>query len=411
MKKRKIFIGNYNVASQIADLKIAFDNMGIETLTATYGSSHADQGIVDYDFSKYPYYPFNGLRPTKLQLLLRSRFNMDGKIWRKALMECDTYIFIWNTFQYDFSDLEKLKKNGKKIITVFCGDDVRWYFAHKQEYERFGLKAAVYENDYDYSLKGLNKRLIFLRRAEKYSDFIFSRLDQAQLELRPYYRWNMMVNTHTFDHKPEQREVNPIVAHAPTDRKIKGTEHVLAAFERLKKEGILFTSSLIEKVNHNEAVKLYGNADIVIDQLFIPGTGKLATEALAMGKVVMGHMAYDKYPQKNPTGCPIVDVNPDTIYSKLKELILDYNKRKEIASKGRVYVLKYLDTGIFCRKVLDLFDGKNVEYDYSPTFFREQFVPESEEARVLYNKWTATVKECDWYNKYVSSGERAGLIF
>ena len=412
MGEKKIFIGLVNLATMLTDFRNAFKKLGADTLTASHGDDHpADAGAVDYDFSKYDTRMFTPVRPLWFREWLRDRQHIRKKVWRKALKECDTFIFIWSTFNRDFSDYAELKKRGKKVITVFCGDDVRWHYGQEQELKKFGLRPIEYEKEYDYSTTGLNKRLYFLRTAEKYSDFIFSRLDQAQLQLRPYHRWNMMAFTDNFEHKPEQRATNPIIAHAPTLRKVKGTEYVLNAFEKLKNEGIEFTPLLIENVPNTKAIEMYSNADILIDQLIIPGTGKLATEGLALGKVVLAHMAYDKYPQKNPSECPIVDVNPDTLYIKLKELILDFNKRKEIALKGRPYVLKYLDTGIFCRKVLDLIEGKKIEYDYFPTFFRKQFIPESEDAKILYNQWTSTLTNCDWYKKHVSPGERAGLIF
>jgi hypothetical protein len=49
--------------------------------------------------------------------------------------------------------------------------------------------------------------------------------------------------------------------------------------------------------------------------------------------------------------------------------------------------------------------------DFYPTFFRDNFIPESEEAAAVYNKWNNYVKDCDWYKKHVKTGERAGLSF
>lgn len=408
----KIFIGNNNVAGQLTDIKNCFAKLGIDCITATYGNPYpGDEGAMDYDFSKYKYYGFNKVKPTSLKLFLRDRFNIDGKVFRKALKECDVFIFIWDTFKYDYSDLEEIKARGKKLIHLYCGDDARWYYSQKQEFESYGMRSIEYEENYSYSAEALNKKLEKLRKTEKYCDFIFSRLDQAQLQLRPYYRWNMMVRPERYNHSPQQREFNPVIAHAPTSRKVKGTNYVLDAFDKLKAEGIQFTPLLIEKVKNEEALKLYESADIVIDQLVIPGTGKLATESMALGKVVMGHMAYDRYPQKNPSECPIIDINPDTIYEKLKQIIPDYKMRSELALRGRDYVIKYLDTQIFCQKVVDLVNGKKIEYDYEPNFFREKFVPESEEAKQVYNKWNRFVENENWYKQRVLKGERAGLIF
>lgn len=160
-----------------------------------------------------------------------------------------------------------------------------------------------------------------------------------------------------------------------------------------------------------EAIKQYTNADILIDQLLCPGSGKLATEALASGTIVMSHMGYDLYPQNNPSDCPIIDVNTNNLYEKLKQLILNYDFRKKHAQQGRSYVEKHLDVKFFCQKVLDLLNGVDMKYDYYPTFFRDGFIPESAESIPVYNKWTAFVKDCNWYKEHVVSGNRDGLIF
>jgi hypothetical protein len=192
---------------------------------------------------------------------------------------------------------------------------------------------------------------------------------------------------------------------------MKGTSFVLDAFERLKKEGVEFTPLLIEGMSNQEMLQKLGDVDILIDQLILPGGGKLATEGLASGCVVMSKMGYGRYSENNIPGCPIIDVNPENIYTELKKIITDHERRNALSREGRPYTEKHLNYRVFCEKIVDLVDGKSIAYDYVPSFFREEFIPESEEARVCYNTWTKTVSECDWYKEYISKGERTGLIF
>ena len=409
----KIFLGLSNIASQFVDLQEGFKELGIETMSVIYGEkNNIIVNKVDYNITKlkslFPYF-----KPRRISSRIKPIWDrkIEEFIIKKAFKECNVFIFFWSSFTNDFSDLKELKFLGKTVICVFVGDDVRWYYAMKQEFASYGLKPIDYPNNYDYSINGLAEKIRRLRMGEKYADFIFSRLDQAQLELRPYYRWNMMVNVKKYEENSFQRKIKPIIAHAPSSREVKGTKYILDVFEKLRKEGIEFEILLIENIPHLEALKLYKNVDILIDQLLCPGSGKLATEALACGTIVMAHMAYDKYPQKNPSECPIIDVNPDTLYEKLKNLILNYEFRVEHAKKGNPYVKTHLDVRKFCKKIIDLCEGKQVEYDYSPDFFKEKFIPESEEATLVYNKWTETVKECDWYRKNINAVERVGLKF
>lgn len=409
----KIFIGFNNVASQFFDLKRGFADLNIKSYTAQYYFSNNPivNNEVDFYLPKMkgyiklfrPYFVYNRIKP------LWDKF-VEKYIYKKAIIQCDVFIFLWRSFDEDFYDLKDLIKRGKKVICVFVGDDIRWYYGMKQEFSSYNLRPIEYP-EYDYSTKGLVEKLVKLRNVEKNAHFIFSRLDQSQLSLRPYYRWNMMVYPKDYLNNVTQRKYCPKVAHAPSNRKIKGTDYILDVFEKLKNEGIPFEPVLIENMTHSEAIKEYGDADILIDQLLCPGTGKLATEALASGTIVMGLMAYDTYPQKNPADCPIIDVNPENLYNKLKDLILDYPFREEHAKKGRPYVEKYLDVKLFCQKVVDLANGVPKEPDYFPTFFRKQFVPESEESQKLYNYWNDQLQNCSWYKQYVAKGERDGLYF
>ena len=408
----KVYIGNSDIGSMISDFKIHFKSMGADTLTAVDGEQpKIVRAEVDYYFSLHKKKYFGGVRPRKFQKLLQEHYDIKNKVWRKAVRECDIFLFIWNSFKNDFSDYKKLKELGKKIIVCMVGDDVRWYHSAKQEYLKYGMLPPNYESDYDFGNSGLNERLTRIRMAEKYADFIFSRFDQAQLQLRPYYRWNMMVMPDSIIHNPHQRKNKPKIIHAPSNRTAKGTGYILDAFETLRKENIEFETTLLENIPNEEAVKMYADADIVIDQLIFPGTGKFSTEALAAGKVVMSHMAYDCYPQKNPSDCPIIDVNPKTIYRELKNIILDYPRRVKLAGEAKSYVTKHLDLSIFCEKVMNLCRGKEYEYDYTPSFFRNEFIPESEISVPLYNQWTNSVKDCSWYKQNIKPGERGKLIF
>lgn len=410
----KVFVGLNNVASVFSDLKQGFADLGVDTLIV---SRYIPSSVIIHDFAdinilrlknRFPVF-----KPRRITYPLRKIWNklVDAYILRKAIKECDVFIFISDTFFDDFTDLAYLKKKGKKIISVFVGDDARWFFAMQQEFKKFGLAPIEYDIEELKTLKALEERLIRIRNSERYADFVFSRLDQAQLQLRPYYRWNMMVNTKQISENPIQRRVNPVVAHAPSNRSVKGTKYVLQAFEELKREGYQFTVKLIENIPNEKAVELYAEVDIVIDQLLCPGTGKLATEALASGAVVMANMSYDLYPQKNPENCPIVDVNPDTIKEKLAALIVNYELRKELANRSRSYVLEHLDIRIFCQKVIDLVEGKSIPYDYTPSFFRNDYIPVSELEKNILNNWTIQVKETNWYCEYVEGGKRAGLLF
>jgi len=411
--KHNIFIGFENISSTVTDIANYFKMQGHECYTAISTiPSHVELNTADFvlqeKFNQIPKF-----KPDFINIRLRSWW--EKRVRRRFFESCvdrfDVFIFLWSTFYYDYSDLEILKKKNKKVIFVFAGDDVRWRNAASQEFGKFGMSKIPFDDNKLYSQEHLKKNLLRLRNAEKHSDFIFSRQDQGQIQLRPYYRWNMMVEPSNYIHGCSQKEANPIVIHAPTSKKIKGTEYVLLAFEKLKNEGVVFTPLLVENTPHLEALKIFENGDIIIDQLILPGTGKFASEGLAMGKVVISVMGYDCYPQKNPKDCPIVDANCDTIFDVLKDLILNSAKRREIAKKGRPYAEKYLRPKYFCDTVISLIeDEKSIPPEYEPNFFREYFIPENENIEI-FNAWTDFIKNEEWYKNHIKPGERAGLKF
>lgn len=407
-----IFIGFDNVASIINDLKVAFKEKGHSVFFAMKEKpSHITLDGADFilrnEIDKFPLF-----RPRRISNKLKQNraIKLKKKFFEKALKKFDVFIFIWSSFEADFSDLEIIRKHNKKIIFCFVGDDARWHFSANQEFKKYGMPEVNYESYHCYSKEYLKLNLERIRHAERYADAVFSRLDQSQLELRPYYRWNMMVNAKDYQVQDQQNEI-PTILHAPSGFVIKGSRYIIEAVNRLQNDGLKFNFQLLENVPHKEFKNIISKTDILIDQLILPGTGKVSTEALAFGKVVMSHMAYDKYPQKNPKECPIIDVDPENLYHKLEETISNFEYRKKLAKQGRNFVEKYLDVRHFCTKVLDVVEGKQPEFDYVPEFFRNEFEPENAEYTELYNNSIDLVKDCDWYKQDVRSGERLGLKF
>ncbi len=409
---RKVFIGTQNIASQIPDWKKGFNANGVETMTAiSEVNSVIISGEVDYNFSTMKRYWFGGLRPRSLQLKLQEYFRPNKRVWRKAIRECDAFMFIWDSFQPDKSDYKTLKEKGKKIITLFCGDDIRWYYAMKQHFSSEGHAPLEYP-DYDYSLMHLESKLNYLRIAEKYSDIIVSVPDQSQMALRPYMFFSTIIDIESIKENTNQAQV-PLIVHAPSNREIKGTKYILQAIEKLQANGIKFEFKLVENVSHAEALKYYEQADIVIGQLG-GGLGKQGMEVLASGAVLLNGLhrmcvISDQYLEE----IPAINIDKGNIFTVLSEIIPDLSKRKELAKKGRAFIEKYHNPVTMTKKILMALekDSLKMDCDIYPTFFREQFIPESKESIQVYNKWTDTVKDCVWYKKYVKPGEHEGLKF
>ncbi len=416
-----VCLASTDIASQFKDLRKSFNLLGYDVITYVHKIPDSPFIAKDvYDYVGDNYFPTFFQKLLKLKGYIGRVSNFLGRYIRPLFIkntinslieECDIFIFLSSSFYHNFNDLEQIKNKNKKIVFIFCGDDARWYFSMEQEFNAHGLLPISYEEDYSYSTRALNFRLKAIRNAEKYADFIFSKREQSQLQIRPFFHFPMTVFSSDFPNsKITQRDI-PIVVHAPTSPNIKGTKYVLDAFEELKKEGIAFEPLLLTNFPNEEILNKIGDADIVIDQLLIPGGGRLSTEALSMGKVVLSNMSYNYYNQGiNLNDCPIVDVSPSTIYETLKKLVLDKNSRILISEKGKKYVEKYLDTVILARKIDSLVKSENILPDYYPTFFLEKFIPESTKALKLYKKWTNFIKNENWFNPSIQRIKNSNIF-
>lgn len=81
----------------------------------------------------------------------------------------------------------------------------------------------------------------------------------------------------------------PVVAHAPTQRWLKGTDHIEPMLRRLDAEGVI-EYRRIEAIPHASMPAFLSGADIVLDQFLLGSYGVAACEALAAGRLVMGHV-------------------------------------------------------------------------------------------------------------------------
>jgi glycosyltransferase involved in cell wall biosynthesis len=132
----------------------------------------------------------------------------------------------------------------------------------------------------------------------------------------------------------------PRVVHAPNHRLTKGTDHLLAAIEHLRRHGIECELLLVEKVPRHEALRLYATADIIADQFIIGGWGVFASEAMALGKPVLTYLDEDHLgdPAFNH---PIVNTTPDNIERVLAVLLTIPELRARIGRAARASVERY----------------------------------------------------------------------
>ncbi len=135
---------------------------------------------------------------------------------------------------------------------------------------------------------------------------------------------------------PPPERARPLIVHAPSSRRRKGTEHVIAAVEGLDAD-----LELVEGLHHDEAFERYRQADIVVDQLNAGWYGLFAIEAMALGKPVVTFL-HDEAVRRTEdavgTRVPIVSATAETLREALRPLVADAGRRRELGAESRAYV-------------------------------------------------------------------------
>jgi glycosyltransferase involved in cell wall biosynthesis len=145
----------------------------------------------------------------------------------------------------------------------------------------------------------------------------------------------------------------PVILHAPSSRRRKGTEQVIAAAEGLDAD-----LELVEGLHHDAARERYRRGDIVVDQLNAGWYGIFAIEAMALGKPVLTFLheeAVARTEEAFGVRVPIVPVTKETLRERLQELIDDPERRRRLGEESRVYVEQVHDLERIADRLLALY--------------------------------------------------------
>jgi glycosyltransferase involved in cell wall biosynthesis len=235
-----------------------------------------------------------------------------------------------------FTELPLLKRLGKKIVVTWQGCDARpraacpgcqlagcalhdpWRSRDAKAMLRYADRAVFVNPDLWRYLPGA----IFLPYAS---------VDVASIQPQPL---------------PDREHV--VVAHAPTDRGVKGTPYLVDAVEQLRQEGLDIELDLIEGVTRTEAMARMARADMLVDQLHLPWYGGVAVEAMALGRPVLSFID----DSENPYGSalPIVRADPSTLKEVLAGLMADRERRASVAAESRAFALHEHDPRAIVRR-------------------------------------------------------------
>ncbi len=225
----------------------------------------------------------------------------------------------------------KLSKISKRRFVEWMGSDIRDPELEAQDNPYF--RRLLDEGYVKPTKKPLELQRLY---AEEGFSFIVSESTEDYVMVdAPLYRVPKRIDLSQLEPsfpKPSP-DVRPLIVHAATDFKIKGTEAVIRAVRKLD-DRVRF--KLLHGISRAEALKWIERCDIFLDQFVLGHYGVAAIEAMALGKPVLGYIkesAIKKYP-----GLPIVNTVQEEIADRIKELLKEPDLLEELGKRGRRYV-------------------------------------------------------------------------
>lgn len=159
----------------------------------------------------------------------------------------------------------------------------------------------------------------------------------------PWAHWcPVVVDIERFCSRTEPFSAIPVrIAHASSAPMQKGSHYIPPALAPLIEAGTV-DYRLITGVASAEMPAVFEATDIVIDQFRAGSYGVAACEAMASGRVVIGHVLEDvRALVEESTGMvlPIVEATPDTLTEVVRGLIAAPEEARRIGARGREFVV------------------------------------------------------------------------
>ena len=128
----------------------------------------------------------------------------------------------------------------------------------------------------------------------------------------------------------------PLVVHAPSNPMLKGTRIVERVLGPMAERGLI-ELRMVTGVPPQAAAELIAHADVVVDQLLLGLYGVLACEAMAAGRVVLGHLG-DSLRDRVPVPVPVTEVDPVTLAGRIEAVLDDREAARAAAAAGPDFV-------------------------------------------------------------------------
>jgi hypothetical protein len=338
IQKPKILYGTMEIANHISHYLSYFRSQEFDVLGVNYFPNYLEYNC-DFSYNPATIAPDN---PTGL-------FALNAI---DLIADYDVFHFVFNrTLMPNSTDIIPLKQLNKKVFMHNLGSEIRIPEIAKKHH-------PFWNNAQDY-LDGLNSEMIKnnLKTFSRWIDHCIVNDYEMKSYVKDYYKnvhmIGLPIDLEKYAYKPQEDHLPIRIVHAPTNKSVKGSIFFEEAIEKLSQKYHI-SYQRIENMDHEQAINLINDSDIVLDQLIIGTYGSLAMESMAMGKCIVSFINPNlDTPHNEPI--PIWNTTIENVYDRIEEIILSFEKRLSLSNKARNYVERNNDCNLICEKLLKLY--------------------------------------------------------
>lgn len=241
-------------------------------------------------------------------------------------------------------DVAALETAGIRSAVLYHGSEIRDLRRHAEAYPH-----SPFRGEWDDYLRTL-QAVVDRNRAdlERFDGPVMVSTPDL-LDVLPHATWLPLVVDvdRMATDRPALERDRPVVLHAPSNPRLKGTDVIEGVLTALRDEGLVEYRRL-QGVPHEQMAGFVADADVVVDQVVLGNPGVLLTEALAAGRLVVAHLSdavRTRMRDADPCGeePPVVEADPTTLARVLREVVGDRAAYRDHAARGPAWTRRNHD--------------------------------------------------------------------
>ena len=244
-------------------------------------------------------------------------------------------------------EVERFTRAGVKVGHIAHGSDIRRPSFHLANYPNSPFNDPNQKMAIE-TLENRSKHLIQIFQRSPRDTFVTT---PDLFDYLPEAKWlPVVVNVERWQ---TEREVNlidkPRVLFAPSKSWIKGGDSIDQTLENLERRGLI-TYTRVHGIPSERMPSLIEASDIVIDQLALGAYGLMAVQAMAAGRLVVGHVA-PHVRERIQRQVPIVEASAESLGAVLEDIVSQPSNYRDFIVNGRSFVSQFHD-GEYSSRVL-----------------------------------------------------------